>query len=487
MRFSKKATQTNYKSKSIFYTTFFIILITQVNLLDLNFIVSEKPNKFEYDEEFLIDVPIKENQLRERQMLIPILFQNNQTVNLVVDTGSSILWVYSENCYECKENGLSVFDTSLSETFVKTSNSKVLVYGNSQYFGLESQDYLSLNGINIAFPMKFYTVDIFGKSKFSGIVGFGKGKEGEDSFIKKLKDYKVIDKEFFVIHFLSKKNGVIHIGEYPFDINDENKLEEMQRNKCNLRENETHWKCLVNKIIYDGFEINQNKEFHIDTGATTSLVSKRLLWEIYTKIFQKFAGCKYLDAQFQRSSIVCIDIDISKLKEIKINIESKGLITIKPYNYMRQLKNNEYIFEMIGINSHINILGIPFLIENYMIFDNENKSISFIRNEIDCKTILNGEKSDICVRINEKQLSFEEIYKFISNKDSISIEDVKLNSNIYNINLYDFIEFIKTKKTHASLNKERIFNNIMNIYFYRISIGLINNVTAFDIANYVLK
>lgn len=154
---------------------------------------------------------------------------------------------------------------------------------------------------------------------------------------------------------------------------------------------------------------------------------------------------------------------------------------------MRQLKNNEYIFEMIGMNSSMNILGIPFLIENYMIFNNENKSISFIRNEIDCMTILNGEKSDICVRFNEKHLSFNEIYKFISNKDSISFEDIKLNSNIYNINLYDFVEFIKTEKTPVNLNKERLFNNIMSIYFYRISIGLINNVTAFEIANAVLK
>lgn len=487
MRFSKKAQQSNYYSKSIFYATFFIILITQVNLLNLNFTMSEKPNRLQLDEEFLIDVPIKENLLRERQMLIPILFNNNQTVNLVVDTGSSILWVYSEYCYECKGNGLSVFNTSLSETFVKTSNSKVLAYGNSKYFGLESKDYLSLNGINIEFPMKFYTVEIFGKSKFSGIVGFGKGKEGEDSFLKKLKDYNVIDKEFFVIHFLSKKNGVIHIGEYPFDINDESKLEEIQKNKCNLRENDTHWKCLVNKVIYDDFEIYQNEEFHIDTGATTSLVSKNLLREIYTRVFQKFGGCKYQDVPFQKSSIVCIDIDISKLKEIKINIESKGLIIIRPYNYMRQLKNNEYIFEMIGMNSSMNILGIPFLIENYMIFNNENKSISFIRNEIDCMTILNGEKSDICVRFNEKHLSFNEIYKFISNKDSISFEDIKLNSNIYNINLYDFVEFIKTEKTPVNLNKERLFNNIMSIYFYRISIGLINNVTAFEIANAVLK
>ena len=76
-----------------------------------------------------------------------------QTLNVVLDTGSSDLWFTSTDCRSCA--GLPVFDPSKSSTIKQVSQDEIQIqYGSGSIAGIVVQDTVSMAGFNVV-PQTF--------------------------------------------------------------------------------------------------------------------------------------------------------------------------------------------------------------------------------------------------------------------------------------------------------------------------------------------
>ena len=85
--------------------------------------------------------------------MFPLLmcFISPQTMNVVLDTGSSDLWVADDSCTNC-DKSTPVFQSGKSSTveFSKSSSSRVqLTYGSGQVSGDLARDTVSMAGFGI--------------------------------------------------------------------------------------------------------------------------------------------------------------------------------------------------------------------------------------------------------------------------------------------------------------------------------------------------
>ena len=70
-------------------------------------------------------------------------------MNVVYDTGSSDLWVYSTECSVCSSKS-NLFNPSLSSTYIHSSTAYSITYGDgSSSSGHTASDIISIGGANI--------------------------------------------------------------------------------------------------------------------------------------------------------------------------------------------------------------------------------------------------------------------------------------------------------------------------------------------------
>jgi len=95
---------------------------------------------------------------------------------VIYDTGSSNLWVPSQNCTNCKADGTK-YDSSKSSKHASNGKSFALQYGTGSCNGFLSTDDVTLGGLTIsAFDFGEVTTeaaDVFGDAPFDGILGMG--------------------------------------------------------------------------------------------------------------------------------------------------------------------------------------------------------------------------------------------------------------------------------------------------------------------------
>merc|ERR1712194_187848 len=106
-----------------------------------------------------------------------------QTFKVIYDTGSSNLWVPSKTCSNCKAEGRK-YDATKSTTYAKDGQSFALQYGTGSCTGFISQDSVGIGGQTIT-NFKFGEVtkeaaDVFGAAPFDGILGMGPAKAAVD-------------------------------------------------------------------------------------------------------------------------------------------------------------------------------------------------------------------------------------------------------------------------------------------------------------------
>lgn len=82
--------------------------------------------------------------------LAPVVMgSQKQTMNVVYDTGSSDLWVFTTECSVCSSKS-NIFNPSLSSTYIKGTKSFTITYGDgSQAKGHTGSDYISIGGASI--------------------------------------------------------------------------------------------------------------------------------------------------------------------------------------------------------------------------------------------------------------------------------------------------------------------------------------------------
>jgi len=112
----------------------------------------------------------------DSEYLSPIAIgSQKQTMNVVYDTGSSDLWVFSTQCGVCSGKS-NLFNPSLSSTYVGSSTSFDITYGDgSQASGHTATDNIAIGGVTFK-----QTIDITTSvssnllsSQLDGILGLG--------------------------------------------------------------------------------------------------------------------------------------------------------------------------------------------------------------------------------------------------------------------------------------------------------------------------
>ena len=157
----------------------------------------------------LINLPIQQSELS-----LPLININigepNQKFSLVLDSGSSHMWVYDSNCNSCKAKNKFIKSDSksfiLSEENIKINFISGNIKGNlckdslyfSQDVNISSFYFLLVNESNIDFYI-------------DGILGLSKGSfNNKYSFLNQLKTRKIIKNNLLLYDLINKS---LYIGE----------------------------------------------------------------------------------------------------------------------------------------------------------------------------------------------------------------------------------------------------------------------------------
>lgn len=72
-----------------------------------------------------------------------------QQFNVILDTGSSDLWVASDDCQACPQN-IAFFDSSKSSSFTSQNQQITISYGSGEVAGTVATDTVSMGGFTVS-------------------------------------------------------------------------------------------------------------------------------------------------------------------------------------------------------------------------------------------------------------------------------------------------------------------------------------------------
>ena len=317
-----------------------------------------------------------------------------QKFSLIIDSGSSTLWVYNSKCKSCLSK--NKFDSSKSKTFIPHNKKIDMNYISGNMKGDLCQDNLNFNN---KFNMpSFYFLLIYESSldfEMDGIIGLSKGVNDKKkySFLNQIYEKNLI-KEKFVIYDLFRK--YFYISEIPYYLENEKKVTCVDDEEFSL-----FWKCEINSIQIDNVPIYINTKIIFDSG-TNGIVFPFNYLEIFNNIIKnnKFLiknKCSFKDVN---------NDDIYKFVcDKKLNVKN--------------MNNTEYFFELFLDKSASN--------------QNNNNSNSFGFKLIDLMDIEQDFSLYIFNRKEEILLGapFFEKFPIMFNKDNNVITIFGVGNNLY--------------------------------------------------------
>ncbi|KAF8375428.1 hypothetical protein PRIPAC_81857 [Pristionchus pacificus] len=202
-----------------------------------------------------------------------------QNFTIVLDTGSSNLWVIDAACTTtaCKGDPRSgykkhQFDTTKSTTFVKTSQPFILFYGSGECRGYISTDVLNLAGL--VYPTQGFGVStsiasVFGQQPMDGILGLGWPALAVDGVVPPIQNLlDQLDQPIFTVWLdrhvkpaEDKLGGLITYG----GLDSENC--DAQVDYVTLS-SKTYWQFPINGFSIGSYSSNTKAEVISDTGTS---------------------------------------------------------------------------------------------------------------------------------------------------------------------------------------------------------------------------
>ena len=265
-----------------------------------------------------------------------------QKFSLVIDSGSSILWVYDKKCEVCKSK--NKFSSSDSRTFISKQEAMDLNYITGKIKGDICQDNMNFKE-KLHMPL-FYFLLIYESDldfEIDGIIGLSKGAiytRKEYSFLNQLSEKKII-KENYLLYDLFNK--LFYIGEIP------SYLMNVKNISCyddNIYSN--FWKCDMNSIKIDNVPISMNSKIIFDSGTNGIVFPFR-----YLDIFKNIISSNKILTKYECSFEKMENDNIYKLVCNK-NIDNK---------YFNSLNNfiEIFLYKNIGNKNNNNSFGFNLL------------------------------------------------------------------------------------------------------------------------------
>ena len=304
---------------------------------------------------------------------------NSQTFNLIMDTGSPVLWVAQPNC-KGTHKITRFFNPSASSTARGTTQPMKIQYGTGYaegYFYTDNFEYLLTRKFNLYFGLA-YTAD-FLVTDADGIVGLSKSyDETRLSFIHMMKSAGNTDSTAFSFKFESdifyqNIKGSMFIGEHE----DFSKSEAISA-PLTFYGNKIFWACEISSFSMKGtnYETKSNYETRIifDTGTNAILLPTKYLEDIKADLPD--LGC-FLNRQNKGYQIVCEEKNDYPDMRFKIN----GNTLIIPYQqaFYKSSRYTGLVFSQVVFDDsqQIYIFGSFFFFLFHTLFDEEEKVLKF--------------------------------------------------------------------------------------------------------------
>ena len=316
------------------------------------------------------------------------LGSEGQPFNLLLDTGSSILWVARNGCGG-KHTITNEFNPATSSTSQNTGITFSLNYGSGSCSGFYYNDnieYIKSKSFNMNFGVADtakFTVD-----QCDGIIGLAKKyADNRLSFIHMLKEYKNTDSLLFSIKFetdIIKTNfeGTMYIGKH----DDFSKSETISIPMV-FYSREIFWACTLSSFglnntgnyIHSDYEIN----ILFDTGTNSILLPLKYLQDIQKDLPKYNCYIIQSDSGYQIRST-----STSNLPDLVFKF-GRHTLTI-PGRYGFYSSNKGIISFATFQNSAPFIMGSPFFFVFHTLFDADS-------NELKVYPLKNGIKSGLSI------------------------------------------------------------------------------------------
>ena len=239
--------------------------INTSQLLNLN-LLSNNLHSNQYSIRSLINLPIQKSNTALYSINLNF-GEPKQNFSLILDSGSSYIWIYDKACNICKSH--NKFAPEKSKTFSRTKEHINMNYISGNVKGNLCQDNLYItekfNIPNFNFLLTYESSIDF---ELDGIIGLSKGSfNKKHSFLNQLKEKGII-KNNIILHDLYNKS---------FYIDEISQIYLGQKSAfCqNIKDTSNLWKCNVDMIKIDNISIVMETEIIFDSGTNGIIFPKK--------------------------------------------------------------------------------------------------------------------------------------------------------------------------------------------------------------------
>jgi hypothetical protein len=308
---------------------------------------------------------------------------NREDFNVIIDTGSLLLWIPSNDCYRCASQ-IKKYNERSSTSYRNLSEPKTIQYADGSFSkGYLSEEIVNVGSVytNLTFLLTYeMSQEIEGSS---GILGLGLDYQSEESssIISMLYQNNQISKKLFSQKFEGEK-GKLFIGDLAPEIS--NNLADYST--CKVPK-DVHfynmWACRL-EGFFVGFHYSYDKIFKIhnrnvlyDSG-TNFIVFDQKTEDLFTKYFFR----DYLEKGYcsRRESYYFCNTFLLELffpplyfivNGLAYRIDGKDLFLDISYGYV-QLR-----VSFVNDQEDLWILGQPFLENYHVVYNMDEEQIGF--------------------------------------------------------------------------------------------------------------
>jgi hypothetical protein len=378
------------------------------NLKSFSLVKSSKSNSFSLEGATLLDLA----RLRDGLYTIKLTIGNpSQEFEVIVDTGSFLLWIPSSKCTSCFYNK-NKLNEEKSQSLVKNSEFMELKYISGRIAGNIAYDMIKFNSNNSVNPnpllpkFKFLLSNqVDAPVKVDGIIGLSRKYSKYDpsfSLIDYLYTNKVIKRKMFSQKIEDDDvDSRFTIGNLPKEIQDDIG----NFTKCSAitfnYSVDSYWACNLKQILFvkkDEKNVSQNslnmsklKAYEItsdqkpaifDTGSNVILAPTELADKFRDIFFRELLDnktCMMLDDDNSSSGFRCNkDANFENFPIIKFVFDNNFTYDLKTKDLFLESYNG-YMFRIVfgRVPGNGWLLGQPFLRQYHMVFDHEDNSVGF--------------------------------------------------------------------------------------------------------------